>query len=149
MRLAQRVERLFNIAWNKQGRPTIKVIRPVSEWELPNGYTYDESADVIRDDSDAIVSDPSAYQTYDTVPVMSGGIEFTMRGQQDQNIVLTNAGMASNAVLVMRTLPAYADILKAAFAVEVDGLLYDMNGANVLPEGTSESAWVNVTLKRR
>lgn len=148
-RIGHHVERIFSTAWNKMGRPQIKIIRPVSEWHLPDGYTYDESVDVLRDENDAVVSDSMRYAVGDIIPVMSGGIEFTMRGQQDQNVAMTAAGLTANNIVVMRTMPRYESIIRAGFAAEVDGELYNINGVNVVPEGAKPPLWINITLKSR
>lgn len=148
MKLEARIERLFMVAWTKLGKPMMTVVRPVAEWQLPDGYTYDESVDAIRDDNGDVVNGES-YRTVNRIPVMTGGIEFTMRGQQDMDLVMANAGLVSNTVMVLRTLPTYTDMLKTAFAAEVDGISYYINGVKVVPEGAETPAWVNVTLKRR
>ncbi len=149
MKLSQRVEKLFYQAWTRLGKPEMKVIRPVAEWNLPVGYTYDESTDTVVDASGQPVVDVTPYQTYDMVPMMPGGIEFTVRGQQDQDVLMTGAGLAPNSVLVARVLPAFSQILDKAFAIQIDGEWYDMNGLKVLPEGSHDKAWANVTLRRR
>ena len=143
MTLSASISRIFGRAHRAFGSPTMQVARPVSQWTLPAGYSYDATTDTLKDGAGAVVRSYTSYIVYDTVNFLPAG---TGRDQR----ALVAAGIVPAGETVIYTLPADVTTLRAAYGVVLDGQWYDVAEVAQGPAGQGATgAYAAVTLRRR
>ena len=146
MSLPTQVKAIFRRAWLAYGKPTLLAAPPLTEWTLPAGYGYSASYDGIRTGSGEVLNDLSAFQTSgyfagETVYIVP--LEST-----DEMRSMAAAGVVPDGTLELYVLAADLATVRAAFAVQVGGLWFDVAAAGVEPSGASD-VWARVRLTRR
>lgn len=138
--LGQLVPRIFARAWQRYGRPVMRVVRPIAHWALPAGFAYNPTVDAITDAAGIVLPNPEAYWTTDDVYIVPTG------GTADEQ-VLAAIGVIPAGTIYVFVLPQDAATVRAAHAIEVDGAWYDVVEVSARPVGAN--AWLRVELRRR
>lgn len=142
-RLSQMIPRIFRLAWHRYGEPSMRVVRPLDEWLLPDGYAYDDATDTVINYYGYILSDEDLFLTADTVYIVP-----TQRSADLD--VLIAAGVVPTGTVDVYILKDDAETVKAAHAIEIDDDWYDVLEVAHAPVGIGDSAlWARVRLKRR
>lgn len=64
--------RLWGIAWRRWGKPTMTLVKPTTQWNLPAGYSLDPNTGNIRDEDGVVLANPSSYMTTQSIGVVPG-----------------------------------------------------------------------------
>ncbi|MCD6290045.1 MAG: hypothetical protein J7M34_06025 [Anaerolineae bacterium] len=140
--LASRVRRIFSQAWKQYGRPVMAAVRPVTQWNLPPGYAYDESVDAVTYGSGgAILPNPEDYWVVDYIYIVPTRESADVRA-------LVAAGVVPEGATEVLILVDDLETARDAHAVEIDGLWYDVISVDPGPPGTG-GVWARVSLRRR
>ena len=134
------VRRVFRRAWQRYGGPVIAVVRPLAQWALPEGCTYDPTTDVVRCGDD-VVGNPEDYWAVDYIYVVPLPQSGDMR-------ILAAAGVVPTGQESFSILPADISTVREAHAIEIDGLWFNVAEVESMPLGATK-AWARVGLTRR
>ncbi len=137
-----RVSAVFSQAWVRYGRPTLRVVGPVSAWTLPAGYAYDPAADLVVSAGGGILYEPQAYWPQIEVPLVPAEPTPDTR-------MLIAAGMIPAGGIDVYVLAEHAAALRAAYAVELDGEWYVVKAIERGAAGVGGGQWARATLARR
>ena len=134
-------DRIWGIAHRRYAEPQMTVVRPVSEWTLPAGYSLDTATGNIRNEAGAVLSNPSAYMATATVPVVPGV------AHQGTNILPADITPDDVVMVAVR----YSDLVtvRAALYVIYQGETYDVVDSARLSELSTGRMPAHVTLHRR
>lgn len=146
MSLPTQVKAIFRRAWLAYGKPSLLAAPPLDEWTLPSGYGYSASYDGIRTGSGETLNDLGAFlasgyfagETVYIVPVQD----------TDELRSMAAAGVVPDGTLELYVLAADLATVRAAFAVQIGGLWYDVAAVGAEPSGTTD-VWARVRLQRR
>ena len=116
---------------------------PVTDWNLPAGFAYDGTLDVVQSAAGVVLTNVMDYMTgayLDIVPVKrTADLE-----------VLVAAGVVPAGTVDVYILSADSETVKAAHSIEIDGDWYDVKEVAHGPVGIApEGNWARVTLERR
>jgi len=138
-RLARAALRTFMQAWRSLGGPMLTVIRPVDQWDLPDGYQYARAQDALLDDEGRPVRDTAPYWTTDAVMALQ--VRSTERGLE-----LVPGGLVETGRTGYLVRASDLDTLRAAWGVK-DGLgdLWTVSGIHEVAPG----AVLRLELERR
>lgn len=136
--LTQRVARMFYRAWNAYGQPTATVVRPLADWNLPAGFSYDERLDRITNSSQAVIRNPEDYWVTDTVYIVPNQNPNELRS-------LMAAGLVPAGTIEIGVMEADAATIENAHAVQVNGQWYDVS---YIEQGI-QAGWRMARLTRR
>lgn len=140
--LAASASRLaFLKMWRLMGRPTLRVIAPVSQWVLPVGVVYDAYTDqFVNGAGQAVVIDPKV-QTgtdYQFLPL-----------REDHAVRLAIPGVTttdtSSVILLWSSVAETA--VKHAWGVLLSGRLYRVYGWTLEPPGVARPVQITVELR--
>lgn len=139
--LSRLSDRLWEIAHRRYAAPQLTVVRPVSEWTLPAGYSLDDATGNIRNEAGAVLSNPSAYMTTVTVPVVPGLAHI--------GTDILPADITPDDVVMVAV--RYGDVatVRTAQYVIYQGETYDVVDSARLSEAQTGRMPAHVTLHRR
>lgn len=140
-RLATSALRAFMQAWRRLGGPMLTVIRPVDQWDLPDGYRVARAADALLDDAGRPIAPPDTAPYWTTDEVMALQVGSTGRELQIVPAGLVETGRGSYLVRA-----SDLDTLRAAWGVKDSlGDLWHVTGLHEVAPG----AVLRVELERR
>jgi len=130
---------IFNRSRIVQKNPIVTVVKPITEWTLPAGYTVDYTLDMITDDFDAVVSDYSSFWETQDVNVLMENRNLAVKGN-------TLAGMSDSGAQVFYVLAKDVDLVLAAFRIIIGDVQYNVSTVSPEPPGNPQFAIVGCTL---
>lgn len=137
-KLPTRIGMIFRRAWEAYGNPTAAVVKPVAEWNLPAGFSYDARLDRITDAAHQVLPNPEAYWVEETVYIVPAT-------NPDEMATLIAAGLVKPGSMDIGVLSADAAKLENAYAVRIDSVWYVVDGV----ETGFSAGWRRVRLARR
>lgn len=146
MTLASKINRIFNLANRRYGKPYLEAVPPLSSWTLPAGYTADATLDGIRTGSGEVLTDLDAFETSGYFNLSTVYI-VPLQSSDDLRSMIA-AGIAPAGQLELYVLAADLPTVRAAFAIQVNGQWYDVAGPAAEPSGATD-VWARVRLQRR
>ncbi|HNU04164.1 MAG TPA: hypothetical protein PKL67_08415 [Anaerolineae bacterium] len=146
MSLTQRIKAIFRRAWRAYGQPSLLAAPPLDAWTLPPSYSYSAAHDGIRTGSGETLNDLDAFlasgyfagETVYIVPVQD----------TDELRSMAAAGIVPDGTLELYVLAADLATVRSAFAVQINGLWYDVAAVGAEPSGAGDT-WARVRLRRR
>lgn len=118
----------FKVTWRLQGKPRLKIIKPISAWTLASGITYDHRRDRFMSGGSPVDVD-WRLQPYIEVPFLPSkkntNVDFAIPG------IVTGA---STNVEVLWT-QIVKDALDTAWGVSINGVLHRVKNIDMFPEG--------------
>lgn len=136
--LAQRVARVFYTAWLAYGSPQATVVKPISDWALPDGFSYDGRLDRIANASRVTLPNPQDYWVTE--------MAYIVPNQNPQELrSLIAAGLVPAGTIEVGIQEADATLFETAHAVQVSGQWYDVG---YIEQGI-QAGWRLVRLTRR
>ena len=134
-------DRLWEIAHRRYAAPELTVVRPVSEWTLPAGYSLDAATGNIRNEAGVVLANPSAYMATVVVPIVPG---VTHVGTDILPADVTPDDVVTVAV-------RYSDVMtvRSALYVIYQGETYDVVDSARLSDAQTSRMPAHVTLHRR
>lgn len=142
--LATAVPRIFRLAWERYGKPTISVVPPLADWTLPAGYAYDASLDGIVTGGGAVLTSLYAMSGY----FATTEVNIVPTHPSGDTRSLMAAGIIPDGQIEVLVLATDLPTMRAAFAVQVGGLWYNLPKVQPEPIGTTD-VWARVRLERR
>ena len=70
MSLARMIPRIFRRANARFGYPAIDVVRPIADWDLPSGFAYDQTLDLVRDSNGTVLRNVMDYWVTDHIYIV-------------------------------------------------------------------------------
>lgn len=139
--LSRLSDRLWGIAHRRYAAPVLTVVRPVSEWTLPAGYSLDAATGNIRNGAGQVLNNPSAYMATVTVPIVPGVAH--------QGTDILPADITPDDVVTVAV--RYSDVtaVRSAPYVIYQGESYDVVDTARLSEAQTSKVPAHVTLHRR
>lgn len=139
--LSRLSDRLWGIAHRRYAAPELTVVRPVSEWTLPAGYSLDTATGNIRDEAGVVLANPSAYMATVTVPIVPGVAH--------QGTDILPADITPDDVVMVAV--RYDDVtaVRSALYVIYQGETYDVVDSARLSDAQTSRMPAHVTLHRR
>lgn len=141
MTLHRLSDRLFGIAHRRYAAPYMTVVRPVSEWTLPAGYSLDAATGNIRDGDGVVLDNPSAYQATATVPIVPG-VAHT-------GTDILPADITPDDVVMVAVRHDDVATVRSALYVVYQGETYDVVDSARLSDAATSKVPAHVTLHRR
>ena len=143
MSLATRIPKIFRRAWLAYGQPQMAAVKPIADWTLPAGFSYDDELDVIRNAAGAVITNPEDYWAMDYLNIVP-----TRRSADLQMLIA--AGEVPAGSVDVYILSADIETVRDAHSVEIDGDWYDVGEAAHAPVGVAPAGnWARVRLTRR
>lgn len=145
MSLKTRVDKIFNRAWKRYGRPQMAVVAPITDWTLPAGFAYDESIDAIANSTHTVILNPEDYWLIDYIYI----VPVPPPNTADMDAMLA-AGVIPTGLVREYILAIDIPTVREAHAVELNGEWYTVIEAAMAPSGYDpRGIWGVVTLQRR
>jgi hypothetical protein len=139
--LSAKVKKIFNRAWRRYGQPTATVVRPISEWNLPPGYSYNDDYDRIMDTDGYILTGELEYWVTDTVYIVPNDHSAALR-------TMIAVGAVPSGSTEFGILTTDLSKIENAHAIQIDGDWHDVVDMAHSPIGTS-GTWALIRVKRR
>ena len=148
--LAQLIPRIFKHAWQRYGQPTLTAVRPMSYWNMPVGFAYDQDVDAIRDSAGDVLTNVFDYWTSDMIYILPtksapGG------GDVAELQALLVPGVAQTGEVSVWVLRDDIYKLRVAHAILLGDQWYYLVSQQQAPAGFPDSTglWARVRLRGR
>lgn len=141
-RLSTRVKRMFQRTWRAFEKPTLTVVRPVSYWSLPSGWSYNEELDAVVDGSGTVLPNPEDYWASETVYIVP-------LGETADLLNMMAAGLVPSGTVDVLIMQQDVATVREAHAVQISGDWYDVVEVAETPVGHVSGVWARVRLQRR
>jgi hypothetical protein len=140
--LSDMIPAIFERAWSRYGEPQMCVVQPIEDWAIPAGFAYDRVTDTIRQGT-KVIRNPEAYWATDYLDFVPSPPGTDVR-------TMIAAGIVPAGTTTVSVLSEDYDVVKKAYAVQIDGLWYAVTNIEHYPQGLgSKGHWLSVTLQRR
>lgn len=142
--LSGRIQRIFARAWRAYGRPAMAAVRPIAQWSLPAGFSYDTARDAIADSAGTVLLNWEAYwEPVDYIYIVPADTTADLRA-------MAAAGVVPSGLMDVYILAADAATVEASHAIQIQGDWYDVVEVSHGPAGTADlGSWAQVRLQRR
>ena len=130
----------FKVSWRLQGKPKLKIIKPISAWTLASGVSYDKRRDRFMSSGSPVDVD-WRLQPYIEVPFLPG--------KKNTNVDLAIPGVVTSASTNVEVLwtQITKDALDTAWGVSIGGVLHRVKNMDMFPEGVDEPVSILVELE--
>lgn len=150
MSLPQFIPRIFRQAHRRYGRPTMTVVRPVTAWSLPAGFTYDADLDVVSNSGGTVLRNVSDYWVSDLVYIVP--VRHSMEDNASVFQKIMAGGLVETGVMDIWVL-GETDIQRVldCYRVRVGTRWFDVSSVQIAPSGYPDQPglWARVTLTGR
>lgn len=137
---ANQAQTAFNKVWRMMGKPTLSVVYPISEWELPTGVEYSRHYDQFVDGSGNPVDVDWTAQPALSVPFL------TQQAPRSLRLQVPGQSTVHEMTVVLPWSSTTQDRVSSAWGVQVDGQLYRVQSWECQPAGVDDPASIVVRL---
>lgn len=130
----------FDKVWRMMGRPVLNIVRPIEEWQLPDGVTYSRHYDQFVDASNNPVSVPWQAQPALESPFL------TQRAPRDVSLRQLGQTTVHETTVVLPWSSETQAVIDHAWGVEIDAHLYRVGTWECQPAGVATPASIVVQL---
>lgn len=147
--LAHMASRIFRHANRRFGQPYLSAVRPLAEWDLPVGFSYDRDVDAITNATGTVLPNPEAYWYADTVYIVPS--RFSVENFTSEFMTLTPGGIVQGGAIEMWIAQADIEKLRVAHAVLLDKRWYNVESVQEAPSGYpgTDGLWARLRLMGR
>lgn len=147
--LAQMASHIFRHANRRYGQPYLQAVKPIDDWLLPTGFSYDRDVDAITNAAGTVLPNPADYWLTDTVYIVPS--RFSVENFTAEFFKLTAGGVAEGGAIEMWIAQADIDTVRAAHAILLDKRWYNVESVQEAPSGHPDSSglWARLRLMGR
>lgn len=137
---AQQARKGFDILWRLSGKPTLRVIEPVTAWTLPNGVSYDKHRDEFTDSQGNNVTVDWQSQPATTLAFLANN--------NPNSVDLQVPGMVTTEGydVTVKWSAATQTAIAQAWGVSINDKLYRVRRWESIPAGVDSPTQIDVSL---
>lgn len=147
--LSDLAPRIIRHALARYGHPRMTVVRPLASWNLPAGFNYDRTLDVIRNGAGTVLPNPEAYWTTDVVYFVP--TRASKLNDAAQLEALIAAGIASVGTVDVWIAGTDIPTILASHSIKIGQRWYTLRNLQQAPAASPDAVglWARATLQGR